>query len=196
MKPRTSLKKLYGKSWNDVRWIFMQKTSRNDTFKSTKHLTCRIHRLPISFLRKRCYSRSISREKNNAVCFWSDQSTVSETDYVVVAIFLAAWSFGCLKVYPSHNKLPGIEVKMFYGASTIKMDSKSAVGGLLKTARKYVRTYGPGAMLFSFGFGEDLAATLEAEGVLCLDCSGMVELGPVEAHQRTWCADRRGNILP
>lgn len=85
---------------------------------------------------------------------------------------------------------------MFYGASSIKMGANSAVGNLLNTARKYVRAYGPGAMIFSFGFGEGLAATLEAEGVLCLDCSGMVDLGPVEAHQRTWCADRQGTILP
>ena len=85
---------------------------------------------------------------------------------------------------------------MFYGASSIKSGNNSAVGNLLNTARKYVRVYGPGAMVFSFGFGEGLAAMLEAEGVLCLDCSGMVDLGPVEAHQRTWCADKHGNILP
>jgi len=85
---------------------------------------------------------------------------------------------------------------MFYGASTIPMDGKSAVGSLVKTARKYVRLHGPGAMLFMHGYGEGLASILEAEGVLCLDCSGMVDLRAVEVHQRRWCADRQGNILP
>jgi len=89
-----------------------------------------------------------------------------------------------------------IEVKMFYGASNIEADGKSAVGCLLNTAQKYVRVYGPGAMVFMHGYGEGLAAALQAEGVLCLDCNSMVDLGPVEEHQRTWCADKHGNILP
>ena len=87
---------------------------------------------------------------------------------------------------------------MFYGASSIAPDGKSAVGCLLHTAQKYVRVHGPGAMVFMQGFGDQLAASLQEVGVLCLDCSSntMIDLEAVEAHQRTWCADRHGNILP
>lgn len=91
-----------------------------------------------------------------------------------------------------------VEAKMFYGASTIPHDNKSAVGCLLNTARKYTRTYGPGAMVFMHGCGERLAAELAEIGVLALDCSSpeTVELGPVYAHQKTWCATPDGKIMP
>ena len=98
--------------------------------------------------------------------------------------------------------LTGLEVKMFYGASTINADDgTSAVGCLLATARKYTRLHGDGAMLFLYGCGERLAQELRQLGVLVLDGSagcrenGLV-LDPVQAHQRTWCADEDGNILP
>jgi hypothetical protein len=90
-----------------------------------------------------------------------------------------------------------VEAKMFYGASTIAHDGKSAVGCLMKTAKKYVRLYGQGAMVFMQGCGERLAAELAEVGVIALDCSGnTVSLGIVEDHQRTWCGDKNGNILP
>jgi hypothetical protein len=90
-----------------------------------------------------------------------------------------------------------VEAKMFYGASTIAHDGKSAVGCLMATARKYVRVYGQGAMVFMQGCGERLAAELAEVGVIALDCSGnTVSLGIVEDHQRTWCGDNNGNILP
>jgi len=67
----------------------------------------------------------------------------------------------------------------------------------LKTARKYVNVYGPGAMVFMQGCGDRLASELAQIGVIVLDCSGrMVQLDAVEEHQRTWCGDRNGNILP
>ena len=91
-----------------------------------------------------------------------------------------------------------VEAKMFYGASTIEHDNKSAVGCLLATARKYVRVYGQGAMVFMHGCGDRLAAELAHAGVIALDCTSdkTVLLDVVERHQRTWCADRNGNILP
>mmetsp|Transcript_19278 Transcript_19278/g.24873 ORF Transcript_19278/g.24873 Transcript_19278/m.24873 type:complete len:323 (-) Transcript_19278:92-1060(-) len=95
------------------------------------------------------------------------------------------------------EKICWIEVKMFYGASTIKHDNKSAVGCLLSTARKYTKFFGPGAMVFMQGCGDRLEHELEREGVLVLDCSGdMFSLQNVSAHQRTWCADEHGEILP
>jgi len=91
-----------------------------------------------------------------------------------------------------------IEAKMFYGASTIPQDNNSAVGCLLATAKKYVRTYGPGAMIFMHGCGDDLARWLSEVGVLALDCGSRdtIDLRPVLAHQRTWCANSNGQILP
>jgi hypothetical protein len=90
-----------------------------------------------------------------------------------------------------------IEVKMFYGASTIPNDNRSAVGKLLKTAKKYNTAYGPGALLFMYGCGDRLAADLAKEGVIVLDCSGgMVDLELVYAQLRTWCANKNGDILP
>ena len=87
---------------------------------------------------------------------------------------------------------------MFYGASSIEPDNRSAVGCLLETVRKYVRVYGPGAMVFMHGYGDRLAESLLEEGVLCVDCGDgrVIDLEAVEEHQRTWCADRHGNILP
>jgi hypothetical protein len=91
-----------------------------------------------------------------------------------------------------------IEVKMFYGASTIPNDdNRSAVGNLRRTARKYYKTYGPGVIVFMYGCGEKLASMLAGEGVGVVDCCGdMVDLERVYMQQRTWCANRNGTILP
>lgn len=89
-----------------------------------------------------------------------------------------------------------IEAKMFYGASSIPHNSKGAVGALLRTAKKYVNDFGPGAMIFMQGCGDRLAADLRREGVIVLSAYGMVDLHKVEAHQRSWCANKRGDILP
>lgn len=87
---------------------------------------------------------------------------------------------------------------MFYGASTIDQDGKSAVGRLLSTARKYVRNFGDGAMVFMQGCGDQLAYQLAEEGVTALDCSSdeTVDLRRVRAHQRIWCANEQRRILP
>uniref|UniRef100_A0A6U3TC93 Uncharacterized protein n=1 Tax=Ditylum brightwellii TaxID=49249 RepID=A0A6U3TC93_9STRA len=90
-----------------------------------------------------------------------------------------------------------IEAKMFYGASTIPPDTQNhAVGNILRTATKYRSLYGPGAIVFSFGCGELLAKRLwEDCGVLVLDAHPL-DLKNMERHQRRWCADDRGMILP
>ena len=103
----------------------------------------------------------------------------------------------------NNNTRTGIEVKMFYGASTIEHDGKSAVGCLLQTAKKYVACHGPGAMLFYNGCGDRLAHELAAQNVLVMDCRddgrllgpNKLSLQAVQEHQRTWCADDEGNIL-
>lgn len=91
-----------------------------------------------------------------------------------------------------------VEAKMFYGASVIAQDNRSAVGCLLQTARKYVRIFGPGVMVFAQGCGVDLASLLEAEGVYVVDCSdrSTVELTHMRDHMRTWCGDSNGRLLP
>ena len=90
-----------------------------------------------------------------------------------------------------------IEVKMYYGASTIPNGSKGAVGSVLGTAQKYVNAFGEGAILFMMGCGEKLAADINDIGVSVLDCFGnTVSLDKVHDHQRTWCANEKGQILP
>jgi hypothetical protein len=90
-----------------------------------------------------------------------------------------------------------IEAKMFYGASTIEQGDDSAVGNLLQTARKYVNAHGEGAIVFMQGYGDRLARELQQVVVMALDCSGgCIDTESVQAHQRTWCADQNGNILP
>jgi hypothetical protein len=88
-----------------------------------------------------------------------------------------------------------IEAKMFYAASTIPDGSKNAVGCLLQTARRYVQTHGPGAFVFSFGYGTRIKSVLEVEGVIVLD-SRPLNLRRMREHQRSWCANERGQILP
>lgn len=88
-----------------------------------------------------------------------------------------------------------IDAKMFYGASIIPQGANSAVGNLIKTARKYNEAYGPGAMVFMYGCGEGLAQKLLNEcGVIVLD-SYPLHLEQVQEHQRTWCANDSGEIM-
>ena len=90
-----------------------------------------------------------------------------------------------------------IEAKMFYGASSIPHGSKGAVGTVLARAQKYVDNFGEGAIIFMMGCGDKLAAELNDIGVSVLDCSGnTVSLDSVHDHQRMWCADEKGRILP
>ena len=88
-----------------------------------------------------------------------------------------------------------VECKMFYGASTIPLNNKSAVGRILTTANKYVKLFGPGAICFRHGCGAQLASQLEQVGVVALDAD-TVDLSKLEAHSRTWCAGPDGTILP
>jgi hypothetical protein len=88
-----------------------------------------------------------------------------------------------------------VEAKMFYGASTIARDSESAVGRLLATSEKYCKLYGTGAMVFMYGCGKELAQWLLQLGVVALDAHPL-DLRQVKNHQRTWCANENGLILP
>jgi len=88
-----------------------------------------------------------------------------------------------------------IEAKMFYGASTIPDGTNNAVGAILRTAKKYIENYGSGAFLFSYGCGSQLRGQLSDLGIAVLD-SHPLNLEKVEEHQRRWCADKNGAILP
>ncbi len=101
------------------------------------------------------------------------------------------------KTVIEERKIQWIEAKMYYGASTIPHGSRGAVGTVLKKAKSYVDTFGEGAFLFMMGCGDKLAAELNAIGVSVLDCSGnTVSLDRIHDHQRTWCANEKGQILP
>ena len=89
-----------------------------------------------------------------------------------------------------------LEVKMFYGADTIEPDGKSAVGSILPKSQTYCKLFGPGAIVFLQGCGERLARALSQIGVMALDPDPQVDLEPLWAQMRTWCADADGNILP
>lgn len=89
---------------------------------------------------------------------------------------------------------------MFYGASTIPAGSNSAVGCILRTCRKYVDWHGPGAVVFLYGCGDQLAEQLDRLGVIALDGSASprvngLDLRHLQAQQRTWCANGKGEIL-
>jgi Protein of unknown function TPD sequence-motif len=92
-----------------------------------------------------------------------------------------------------------IEAKMYYGASTIPAGKRNgAVGTVRSTAQKYVDAFGEGAMLFMMGCGDGLASDLGEIGVSVLDAAdaATVSLEEVHKHQRTWCANGDGAILP
>jgi hypothetical protein len=89
-------------------------------------------------------------------------------------------------------------VKMFYGASIIEQDNKSAVGCLMHTAKKYVNLFGPGAMVFIHGCGDRLTMELRNEEVLALDSTSLegIDLSRLDAFMRTYCSDAHGEVLP
>lgn len=88
-----------------------------------------------------------------------------------------------------------LEAKMFYGASTIPHGSRNAVGGVFETAKRYKQAFGPGAIVFSFGYGEKMKSYLETDEIYPLDAN-VLDLRPMFDHQRTWCATKDGHILP
>jgi hypothetical protein len=88
-----------------------------------------------------------------------------------------------------------VECKMFYAASTIPLDNKSAVGRLLTTARKYVDKFGPGAIVFASGCGDEMATKLRDVGVIALD-SDSISLERLEAHRILHSASLANQIPP
>ena len=90
-----------------------------------------------------------------------------------------------------------IEAKMFYGASTIDHGDAGAVGSIRNQAQKYVDEFGAGAIVFMNGCGERLAADLYRMNVSVLDCHSLntPSLRLVRKHQKTWCANHKGQIL-
>jgi hypothetical protein len=98
-------------------------------------------------------------------------------------------------IYLDSKPVNWIEAKMFYGASTIPDGTKNAVGGLLRSATKYVDRFGPGAFVFSCGYGSQLKRALEDKGAIALDARPL-NLQKMKEHQRSWCANDRGQILP
>lgn len=91
-------------------------------------------------------------------------------------------------------KINFIEVKMFYGASTIPAGTPNAVGTILPKMQKYVERFGTGAIIFMYGFGVELAEQLNQVGVLALDARH-IDLTRVEQQQRSWCTDKKGTVL-
>ncbi|KAL3919763.1 MAG: hypothetical protein SGARI_007122 [Bacillariaceae sp.] len=66
----------------------------------------------------------------------------------------------------STTSIHWMEVKMYYGASTIPAGSAGAVSTLMATAQKYVTMFGNGAMVFMQGCGDSLAKDLLNQGPL------------------------------
>ena len=92
------------------------------------------------------------------------------------------------------RELHWIEVKHFYGASSIRVDKKSACGKIPSKAQTYRDNFGPGAYLFSYGCGEGMRKKMP-EGVIVLDES-VLDIGELLSVLRDWCADRNGEIWP
>jgi hypothetical protein len=88
-------------------------------------------------------------------------------------------------------------VKSFYGVYS-EASSASAAGRLIPTARKYVKLFGPGAIVFMHGCDERLTMELRNEQVLTFDASSLkeIDLSRVDAYMSTYCGDDRGHVLP
>jgi hypothetical protein len=98
------------------------------------------------------------------------------------------------RAHQSHHTIHWIEAKMFYGASVIPQGTNNAVGTVLERAKKYVHVLGPGAMVFAFGCGSDLAQQLENIGVQVID-SYPLNLTALREYQRSWCCNEQGEVL-
>jgi len=88
-----------------------------------------------------------------------------------------------------------IEIKTCYGASSTPSGIKDPSASILPTARKYVKNHGPGAFVFVYGCGGSLRSLLRDIGVSVLD-SNPLNLTEMINHQKTWCANEKGVILP
>lgn len=108
-----------------------------------------------------------------------------------------AWAAAVPRAAHAGGPLHWVEAKHYYGASTIPMDNRSAVGKLFTVVDKYVSRFGPGAICLGVGCSEPLAAALEARGALVLDQSPL-DMGAVDEQMRTWCCAAResGELLP
>ena len=100
-------------------------------------------------------------------------------------------------VFVDSIQIRWIEVKMFYGASTLVEQSlkTSAVGSLIHRAEKYVKFYGPGAFVFAYGCGMKVKEMLKQRHVIVLDPS-LIPVERMRDHQKRWCANEDGEILP
>jgi hypothetical protein len=76
--------------------------------------------------------------------------------------------------------LSWLEIKHFYGASSIDPDGRSAVGKIPQKAAAYKANFGNGAFLFAYGCGAEFKRRLP-QGVLVLDSS---HLDMTETHRR------------
>jgi len=97
--------------------------------------------------------------------------------------------------FGEHGQINWIEAKMFYGASTIPSETRNGVGAILPTVKKHVENYGPGAFVFLYGCGSELRGQLRHLGISVLD-SHPLDLRKMQTHQKKWCANNKGVILP
>jgi len=95
------------------------------------------------------------------------------------------------------RRIHWLEAKMFYGASTISAGTNGAVGTILPKVTRYVEAFGPGAIIFMHGCGDQFAKELSAVGVTALSASAVPKrfMKNVWDHQQTWCS-KDGLILP
>ena len=105
------------------------------------------------------------------------------------------WAAATPRAAHAGGPLYWVEAKHYYGASTIPMDGKSAAGKLFGVVDKYVRAFGPGAIVLCEGCGEWLAVELEARGALVLDALPL-DLSRVQQQMSAWCAGPDGELLP
>jgi len=91
-----------------------------------------------------------------------------------------------------------VEAKMFYGASTIPHGTGGAIGTIRAKMERYVNAFGPGAIIFMQGYGDQLAKDLDGIGVTVLSGTSIPRhmIQQVWDHQMTWCANSDGRILP
>jgi len=89
-----------------------------------------------------------------------------------------------------------IDVRHSYGASSLSThNNNSTLGCIQEKSQMYRRRHGPGAVVFAYGAGEQLARSLLQMGIIVLDC-GPIQMESLQAHLQSWCADENGIILP
>jgi len=97
--------------------------------------------------------------------------------------------------FTEKGQINWIEIKTCYGASTTPSGINDPNASILPTARKYVNNHGPGAFMFVYGCGGLLRSRLRDIGVSVFD-SNPLNLTEMQNHQKTWCANVKGFILP